>query len=472
MVPIDQAFFQSFIEKIPAGIAILDEHYRYIIINHAVVDFHDMPAESIVGKTIFDVIPQLADTVKYYIDDVLENERDHLNIRISGKTTSGDDGERHWKADYKYLTSPNGFKGVIVSAEEVTEQVRQEQRIENSKEYLRNVLDSLFAFVGVLTTDGTLTDANKAPLEAAGIKFEDVVNKKFWDCHWWSNDAENQEKLKDAIIRVANGETVRYDAHIQVANGRSLPIDFMLAPLLDKKGNVINLIPSGMDISERKAAEEQLIEKNKQLSHLLQEKTTLLNEVHHRVKNNLQVISSLLNLQSQFVDGSTAEQFRMCQQRVRAMALVHQLLYESNNLASVDLKAYINKLVGLVTEGLSANQNALRVRYTFPDVDLHLELRKMIPLAFIITELMTNSLKHGVLEGAGKHINITLDKEGPNLKLSIADDGPGFDEATFFGSASLGNRLVLLFAKQLGAKITVSATKPTLVTIAIASVLK
>ena len=460
MHSIDREFFQSFIEKLPSGIAIIDEHYRYVIINEALAAFHRVSVDEIVGKSLFDVIPEMANNVKKYIDDVLHHERDNLNIRISGKMPLSDT-ERHWNVDYKLLILPSGSKSVIVSADEVTELIKQEQRLENSKEYLRRVLDNLFAFVGVLTPDGTLTDANKAPLQAAGIEFEDVVNKKFWDCYWWSYDRQIQEELQQALKRAAAGDTVRYDVDIRVAEGKTLPIDFMLAPLFDSVGNVINLIPSAIDISERKVAEQLLLEKNKQLSILLDEKTTLLNEVHHRVKNNLQVISSLLNLQGQFVDSATAEQFRMCQQRVRAMALVHQLLYESENLASVDLKAYISKLVGLLSEGLSLDNSSWRVRYAFPESDSYLEIRKMIPLAFIITELVTNCLKHGVIKGKGRLVDIMLRDENDNLVIAVADDGPGFSEETFFSSPSLGNRLVAMFAKQIGASISVSAQRPT-----------
>lgn len=470
MKSINREFFQNFIEKIPAGIAIIDSEYRYLIVNQTVANFHAVDVEHIIGKTLDEAIPDMADKVKIYINEVLTSGRDHINIRIFGKMP-GTEEERHWNVDYKLLILPSGEKCVIVSAEEVTHLVKQEQRIENSKEYLRNVLDNLFAFVGVLTPDGTLTDVNKAPLQAAGIAFADVVHKKFWDCYWWSYDADVQAQLKQALQRAAAGETVRYDVYIRVADGKIMPIDFMLAPLYDANGNVINLIPSAIDISERKVAEQQLLEKNTQLSTLLEEKTTLLNEVHHRVKNNLQVISSLLNLQGQFVNSAMAEQFRMCQQRVRAMALVHQLLYESEKLVSVDLKAYINKLVGLLSEGLSMDNTSWRARYNFPEDDLSLDIRKMIPLAFIITELMTNSLKHGVLKGEGQHIDIIVKLEQGNLVIGVADDGPGFSESSFFSSQSLGNKLVMMFAKQLGANIQVSEPRPTTVFVAIPLVL-
>ncbi|MFN8476156.1 MAG: ATP-binding protein [Anaerolineae bacterium] len=121
---------------------------------------------------------------------------------------------------------------------------------------LRGVLDSLFAFVGVLTLDGTLIAANRAPLEAAGITFEDVVGRKFWDCYWWDYDPQVQAQLRDACERAARGEMSRYDVPVRMAGGALMMIDFMLSPMRDDNGNIIYLIPSAVDISQRTFADE------------------------------------------------------------------------------------------------------------------------------------------------------------------------------------------------------------------------
>ncbi len=121
---------------------------------------------------------------------------------------------------------------------------------------LRSVLDSLFAFVGVLTLDGTLIAANRAPLEAAGITFEDVFGRKFWDCYWWDYDPQVQAQLREACARAAQGEMSRYDVPVRMAEGQLMMIDFMLSPMRDDADNVAFLIPSGVDITQRTFAEE------------------------------------------------------------------------------------------------------------------------------------------------------------------------------------------------------------------------
>lgn len=143
------------------------------------------------------------------------------------------------------------INGVSSVHRDVTKERVAEQR-------LRSVLNNLFAFVGVLEPDGTLVEANRAPLDAAGLEAKDVIGKKFWDCYWWNYSPSLQMQLKDACERARGGETVRYDVEVQVAGGHLIWLDFQLAPLRDADGEIVNLIPSGIDISERMTMVEAL----------------------------------------------------------------------------------------------------------------------------------------------------------------------------------------------------------------------
>jgi PAS domain S-box-containing protein len=130
-------------------------------------------------------------------------------------------------------------------------------RIEESEKQLRRVLDSLFAFVGVLDLEGVLIEANAEPIRVAGILREDVIGKPFWDCYWWSYSEAVQEQLKTAIGRAREGHVVRYDVDVRVKDGALITIDFQLAPII-VDGKVIQIIPSGLDITERKEAEQEV----------------------------------------------------------------------------------------------------------------------------------------------------------------------------------------------------------------------
>jgi PAS domain S-box-containing protein len=127
----------------------------------------------------------------------------------------------------------------------------------------RDVIDGLFAFVGVLTPDGVLVEANRAALQAAGLRPEDVIGLPFEQTYWWSYSPEAQAQLRAAVGRAARGESCRFDALNRVAEDRFIIVDFMLAPLFDERGRVTHLIPSGVDITERKRSEEALRESEK-----------------------------------------------------------------------------------------------------------------------------------------------------------------------------------------------------------------
>jgi len=123
---------------------------------------------------------------------------------------------------------------------------------------LQQILDNLFAFVGLVSTKGVLLEANRAPLEVAGLQREDVIGKPFAETYWWAFSPEIQQQLQAAVCRAAQGESVRYDTLVRIAEGRFISIDFSLRPLFDGGGRVIQLVASAVDITERKQAEATL----------------------------------------------------------------------------------------------------------------------------------------------------------------------------------------------------------------------
>lgn len=131
-------------------------------------------------------------------------------------------------------------------------------RADESDQRLQQILDNLFAFVGLLSTNGVLLEANRAPLDITGLRREDVIGKLFVETYWWSFSAEVQRRLQDAVRRGAQGESVRYDTPVRIAEGKFLSMDFSLRPLFDTRGRVTQLVVSAVDITERKQAEATL----------------------------------------------------------------------------------------------------------------------------------------------------------------------------------------------------------------------
>lgn len=127
-----------------------------------------------------------------------------------------------------------------------------------SERMLRDVLDNLFAFVGVLDLQGRVVEANRAPIEAAGTTRAHVIGRYFWDCPWWSWSPEVQQRVKQTVQRASEGETLRYDASIRLPGGVRVTLDFQMAPLRDENGRVVRLVASGADITWRKNTEREL----------------------------------------------------------------------------------------------------------------------------------------------------------------------------------------------------------------------
>ena len=219
------------------------------------------------------------------------------------------------------------------------------------------------------------------------------------------------------------------------------------------------MVGTHVDITERKYAADKI-------KTSLREKEVLLREVHHRVKNNMQVISSLLNLQAGYIkDAEALEMFKDCQNRVRSMALMHEKLYQSRNLASIDFSKYIRSLTNDLLRLYSVNTNAIKLKVDAGDALL--DINTAIPCGLIINELISNSLKHAFPDSRNGKISIKLLSDNDNkYTLVVSDNGIGLPEnLDFRNTESLGLQLVNTLTDQLHGTIEVDGSGGTSVKI-------
>lgn len=205
----------------------------------------------------------------------------------------------------------------------------------------------------------------------------------------------------------------------------------------------------------------QRLEAEAKLQSSLDEKTMLLKEIHHRVKNNLQIIASLLNLQSRYIkDESTLAAIRESQNRVKAMALVHEKLYRSEDLAHIDLNEYIKFLGTGLFQFYGAKGRGIRFRLDMHDVDV--DINTAIPLGLIINELISNSLKYAFPDGREGEVSLTIKKEGNTLTVIFHDNGIGMPESLDWRNThSLGLQLVNTLTDQMDGTIELDRTTGT-----------
>lgn len=192
-----------------------------------------------------------------------------------------------------------------------------------------------------------------------------------------------------------------------------------------------------------------------QLTKSLEEKDILLREIHHRVKNNMQVISSILQLQSVFLQDEKARDiFKDCQARIKSMALVHDRLYLAENATMIDCKEYIETFSGELFSAYCKSEDGISLKLDVED--LRLSLETAIPIGLILNELITNSLKHAFINGTGT-LEVSLKKlDEEKLELNVKDNGIGLPEnLDIKNSSSMGLQIVSILTNQLGGELKV-----------------
>ncbi|MEN6609559.1 MAG: histidine kinase dimerization/phosphoacceptor domain -containing protein, partial [Methanoregulaceae archaeon] len=214
------------------------------------------------------------------------------------------------------------------------------------------------------------------------------------------------------------------------------------------------------EIATRKETEEKL-------QNSLSEKEVLLREIHHRVKNNLQIIISLLSLQEMKTrDEASAEALNDSQMRVKSMALVHEKLYQSSDLASIDFSGYLKHLIATMLQSYAVDPAKIRAAINVDGLDL--DINRAIPLGLVMSELVSNSLKHAFPAGRSGEITINGRKEGPQYIFTVADNGVGFAPGKDWRkSESLGLRLIATWVKQLRGTVDLESDGMTKFTITV-----
>jgi two-component system, sensor histidine kinase PdtaS len=201
----------------------------------------------------------------------------------------------------------------------------------------------------------------------------------------------------------------------------------------------------------KKKSNKLLEEKNKAISKALEEKDILLREIHHRVKNNLQMISALLYLHGKSVDDTSAQEALMeSQNRVQSMAIIHQNLYQHENLLGVSIGEYLDKLINhlISAYNIESDRIAIVKKINVPQLDVD----TVIPMALIINELISNALKYAFRDGRKGEIQVTISQQNGLISVAVNDNGMGLpDHFTVESSSNFGLKLINILCDRLGA---------------------
>ncbi|MFT4980001.1 MAG: PAS domain S-box-containing protein [Myxococcota bacterium] len=295
-----------------------------------------------------------------------------------------------------------------------------------------------------LSADGLCRYANQAWVELTGQPAEEALGEG-----WWAALPESDRPIGKGLIAASKAmqAPTALEYRVQRPDGETRWVFGQFAPLISPDRDITGFVGTLTDITDRKSAEEER-------SRTLKQKELLLQEIHHRVKNNLLLVSSLLLLQAREVsDPVLREAFSASQARIRAMALLHSNLYATTAVDRVSFGTYTTRLVRSLIDSIGRPDVQIHVDVSLEGSD-DLNIQQAIPCGLIINELLTNAFKHAFPPPRAGNIWLRVWREGDQRQLRVRDDGVGHPS---HARASLGTRLVTMLTEQLGGTLEVSA---------------
>ncbi len=347
--------------------------------------------------------------------------------------------------------APMGFLCVV---RDFTERRRAEAALQASEARYRQLVENTNEAI-LVAQDGLLKFVNRVAVEMTGYSEQELISRPFSELI----HPDDREMVVGRYLKRLAGDAAlpRYVFRVLSRDGGTKWVEIW-AVQVDWEGRpaTLNFLT---DISDRHKADEAI-----QAS--LREKEVMLREIHHRVKNNMQVVSSLFNLQSGYTLNEECRAIlKKGQTRIQAMSLVHEKIYRSRDLARIDLVAYIRSLAAQLFKVFEVDSDQVRLETDAADVSL--DLNSSVPCGLILNELISNCLKHAFPGGRKGSIRIGL-KRGPDdvIVLRVADDGIGFPKNLDFHKAeTFGLQIVNLLVEQLEGTIEIDQTNGTAFTV-------
>ena len=344
------------------------------------------------------------------------------------------------------------FRSRKISAVLRTEELNSEKLRETSSalQVSESRLKSTFRNASIATTvvglDGRFQEVNDAMCSLVGYSEQELLSMSFMDITY-RDDMEENTHLINRLMKGA-GESFRMEKRYVHRSGRIIWIDIYVSIIRDEKSDPLYFIVQIQDITARKEAEEKTRAS-------LREKEIMLQEIHHRVKNNMQIVSSLLSLQADIIDNDLLKKIiTTSQNRIRSMALVHEMLYGSESFSEINFSAYIQAIVKELQETYEVPGKAIAVSLQSENTVLGIHLA--IPCALIVNELVSNSLKHAFPDRSEGEIRIGFSRDEDDYLLTVEDNGIGFrHNRDYVEGGSLGLYLVIELCSQIGGEITI-----------------
>ncbi|MBK5006791.1 sensor histidine kinase [Pseudomonas sp. S32] len=372
-----------------------------------------------------------------------------INVPVRGVTgtfgileADSRDGDDFIESDVVFL---EGLANIISMA---IERLAVQFESKTSPAYSESVLNASPDCVKILSRDGRVEFFNAAGLCRMQIDSLDTVSGQPWVNLWPEG---SRPVVDNALARVAAGESVRFESFCPTAKGEPRWWDVTAAPILDPQGHIDKIIAVSRDITERHEQEARLEALIDAQNVKLTEKGLHLEEIHHRVKNSLHLVNTLLILQANLSNEEAVQsQLQIAANRVLTIATVHERLYQNAYCEGVSASEYLSGLVGDIGKAFAERKIELQIE-TF-----QLSSERMAPLGLVVSELVTNALKYG--RGL---ITVNVTRDGKDAAIVVTDEGDGFPDSYPKPSGTgLGMRLVKSYSGYGAQAIRIDASAP------------
>lgn len=444
-----QQMLRLILDHIPQGVFWKDINSQYLSCNkHFAEDAGLNHPSEIVGMNDYQ-LPWKEIANLYRSDDRLVMDTNTPKINYEESETKADGSFICVRTSKVPLNDKEGrVIGILGTYENITERKRAEEKLR----MLSFAVEQSRRSYIITDTEGRIEYVNPTFTEIKGYSLEEMIGETPRILRLGETAEDEYSNLWDTVTR---GGEWRGEIRNIKKTGESFWEYVIISPIKSEKGEIEHFLLVQEDITEKKQKDEKLLQ-------AVKEKEVMLSEIHNRVNNNLQIISSLLKLQSEYIrDPVAREYFRISQSRVSTMSLIHEQLYKSSELNRINFEKYIRQLTIHLfqTYGMNINQCKMRINA----VNIFLGIDIAIPCGLIINELVSNSLKHAFPGNRKGEIYIGLTCDRNNMyTLFVSDNGVGFPANIDFRNAqTLGLKLISTLTKQLQGKLELNTEEGT-----------
>lgn len=431
--------YRTYIKNAPNGVFIMDLEGRFIEVNRAAHRDIGYTEEEMLSMSVSELFSPYGHEENFkHFNRLLHEGRSSGEVLIRKK----DGTDCYFFVEAVRLSDDKsiGFSIDISKRKEIEKALRE------SEEKYRTIIEKIEDGYYEVDLAGNFTFFNDSLCRIQGYSRDELMGMNYK--YYLDNDnAKRVYKTFNEVYKTGK-PTKAFDWEIIRKDGSKRFIEDSIALVCDASGKPAGFMGIVRDITERKQTEDKIKES-------LEEKEILLKEIHHRIKNNFQIITSLLRLQEgRFKDKELLDIYRTSQNRIRAMALVHERLYQSDDLARIDFDDYIRKIATELHQVFLVDPKRIVLDINAEKVQLSID--KAIPLGLIINELLTNSIKYAFPKGLRRKgkIAISLTKQDDVIELIFSDNGVGIPESLDMNnSGTLGMKLISLLTNQLDGEV-------------------